>query len=666
LAISVFAAFSFVAIPGVQASPDTTYYVNATSGNDSYNNTQAQDPATPWKTISHAVTNATAGDTINVAAGTYDEQVVIDKSLTLQGEGDTTIIKPSQGTANNFTLFSRKAGGGDNTAPIIVASEAGSINVTIKDLKVNGSLVTSVPTGATKFVGILYRGTGGLIDSVTVRNISNAGSNGGDALYLSPLAETVTIEVTGCNISDYYKNGITANYAGLTANIHDNTVTGLGPVDYIAQNGIQIGFGATGTIQNNSVSSHSYTGGYWAASGILVYQSSGNTDTLSNNPVRENLVGIYYYNSSSTIDGNTVTASATGVGLDEFYGIIADPGDPQDIPRPAPVDEGEVLEGMQALLPGGNTYTINVTNNNVDGDDSVNATGIAGVAWSPNTLNFKASGNTVTDWAWGFDMYQEDGATLNANANFNNIMSNVNYGAFSNTPVNFTNNWWGDENGPSGEGVGSGDAVSANVNYDPWLDAPYPGGESINFTDAKTETAPAGTSEIDATTEADTNVSINTTAPVNVTIGNFSKNPGTGFGGDIGKYIDVHLNDTANVTNMTIKLFYINAELNGLDESSLKLYWWARGEAGRTGGSWVSCSNTGVDTTDQNGYSGYIWAYIDNTTTTPRISDMTGQPFGGRGSPPVPVPEYNIFGLLALIGILSVVLGVATMKRKSK
>ena len=202
------------------------------------------------------------------------------------------------------------------------------------------------------------------------------------------------------------------------------------------------------------------------------------------------------------------------------------------------------------------------------------------------------------------------------------------------------------------------------MDYDPWLDAPYPGGEPINFTDATTETAPAGTSEIDATTEADTNVSINTTAPVNVTIGNFSKNPGTGFGGDIGKYIDVHLNDTANVTNMTIKLFYTNAELNGLDESSLKLYWWARGEVGRTGGSWVQCSNTGVDTTNQNGYGGYIWAYIDNTTTTPRISDMTGQPFCGGGSPPVQVPEYNIFGLAALIGILSVVLAVATLRRR--
>jgi hypothetical protein len=31
---------------------------------------------------------------------------------------------------------------------------------------------------------------------------------------------------------------------------------------------------------------------------------------------------------------------------------------------------------------------------------------------------------------------------------------------------------------------------------------------------------------------------------------------------------------------------------------------------------------------------------------------------------PKPVPDYNIFGLLALIGILSMVLAVATSKRR--
>ncbi|MFP4065108.1 MAG: hypothetical protein ACLFS0_06350, partial [Bacteroidales bacterium] len=35
--------------------------------------------------------------------------------------------------------------------------------------------------------------------------------------------------------------------------------------------------------------------------------------------------------------------------------------------------------------------------------------------------------------------------------------------------VNATNNWWGDPSGPGGEGPGSGDSVSEDVAYSPWL-----------------------------------------------------------------------------------------------------------------------------------------------------------------------------------------------------
>jgi len=243
----------------------------------------------------------------------------------------------------------------------------------------------------------------------------------------------------------------------------------------------------------------------------------------------------------------------------------------------------------------------------------------------------------------------------------NNIYGNSPYGVYnhhSNPPVDATNNWWGDVSGPSGVGYGTGDKISANVNYDPWLDAPYPGGQPINFTGAQTTTTGTGTTEIDAKVNASTTVSINTTAPVNVTIAEYSRNPGSGFSGDISKYIDVHVDNTTNVTNMTIKLFYTDADIVGLNENSLRMLWWNNAT-----GEWVACSNTGVNTTDQNGYSGYIWAYIDQTTI-PSLSDLTGAPFGGQGSSPERVPVLTPIGLLVLIGILNVVLAVATMKRK--
>ena len=57
----------------------------------------------------------------------------------------------------------------------------------------------------------------------------------------------------------------------------------------------------------------------------------------------------------------------------------------------------------------------------------------------------------------------------------NNIEGNEPYGIESVSAggeVDAEGNWWGHASGPSGEGRGSGDAVSANVDYTPWLTLP--------------------------------------------------------------------------------------------------------------------------------------------------------------------------------------------------
>jgi len=138
------------------------------------------------------------------------------------------------------------------------------------------------------------------------------------------------------------------------------------------------------------------------------------------------------------------------------------------------------------------------------------------------------------------------------------------------------------------------------------------------------------TGEINATNIADTSVSYNTTTPVNITIGKYPANPGASFSGDIGKYIDVRVNDSANVTNLTIKLFYTDTELGDKIESLLKMYWW-------NGSAWDKCSYTGVNTIDQDSYGGYVWAFVNNTTT-PRLSDLRSTPFGATAPAPAPAP----------------------------
>ena len=67
----------------------------------------------------------------------------------------------------------------------------------------------------------------------------------------------------------------------------------------------------------------------------------------------------------------------------------------------------------------------------------------------------------------------EDGSSGNI-IHCNNIFANtIGLNNTSGVLVDAENNWWGDPSGPSGVGPGSGDAVSDNVDYDPW-ETSYP------------------------------------------------------------------------------------------------------------------------------------------------------------------------------------------------
>src|SRR5579862_5266295 len=60
------------------------WYVDATNGNDG-NTCLAPGTGNACQTIGAAILLASSGDTINVAAGTYNELVVISKTITLLG-----------------------------------------------------------------------------------------------------------------------------------------------------------------------------------------------------------------------------------------------------------------------------------------------------------------------------------------------------------------------------------------------------------------------------------------------------------------------------------------------------------------------------------------------------------------------------------------------------
>ncbi len=174
----------------------------------------------------------------------------------------------------------------------------------------------------------------------------NFGCQTGLGIYASNSASgTQTVSIQANSVHDFQKNGITANGVNLTVSISSNTVTGIGPSPDIAQNGIQVGFGAIGTVSNNVVNGVVYSpctdvsNCDAAATGILIYDSVGVTATgnvvgqtqtgiydssadapppgatngmITSNRVSNTLVfdGIAIYGNGSTVGQNTITQSS--------------------------------------------------------------------------------------------------------------------------------------------------------------------------------------------------------------------------------------------------------------------------------------------------------------------------------------------------------------------
>jgi hypothetical protein len=235
----------------------------------------------------------------------------------------------------------------------------------------------------------------------------------------------------------------------------------------------------------------------------------------------------------------------------------------------------------------------------------------------PISENVTVKGNNFTGnlrgiYVWP-DQTELKGITVNFN-NIDNFLTGVqNEGGET---LDATRNWWGNASGPGGEGPGQGDAVTGDVDFEPWLGAPL---VTVN-----TETVTNGT--IDAKNQADAEIAVNGTATV--TVVQYAGNPGGNAIrclSPLHKYIDVYAPNTTHVAELGVRLYYTNDELNAanISEESLRLFSW-------NGTAWAQCSDSGVNTTGSGGYSGYIWAKIRDNTT-PTLAQLTGVPFGSYG-----------------------------------
>jgi len=435
-----------------------------------------------YGSIQDTVDAASSGDTISVAAGTYDEQAVIGKSLTIQGAGDSTIIKPSS-AAKLTQIFDGLFwyGGTKQIAGIVVANVPSGTSVTIKNLKVDESSVITKPTGADYLTGIFYRETGGCIDHVSI--VGGGAWSGGDrayGLYLSAATNTVTVEVKDSSITNFDKNGIEAMGATLSFSIHDSTITGRGPITDEVQNGVDVGRDAVGTVNYNTISNLAYQTEQWWAAGIMFYHyvlPTGKSATAIGNTITDCQIGIIFKNANGLAQDNTVS----GAGL---IGIYAEPnyagtytasfvGNTISVAKDDSYyhDENAAIGAntYDSLTPGtGASLTVTIHDNRLISASSTLADGISiGVGGAKGSIVATITNNIISNWQYGIRL---TGALVNAassNANFNSIAGNLIYGAYNGGTgtLDASGNWWG-TNTPTGVAA----IISGAVDYTPWLD----------------------------------------------------------------------------------------------------------------------------------------------------------------------------------------------------
>lgn len=156
----------------------------------------------------------------------------------------------------------------------------------------------------------------------------------------------------------------------------------------------------------------------------------------------------------------------------------------------------------------------------------------------------------------------------NLRINYNKIYNNVDYGVYNGQDgvVNATYNWWGSCDGPGGEGNGTGDNVTVNIGYIPWI--------GICIANKTNATCKYETDDVTLNVNVSSLLSIDSIW-VSYTINgtNYNVTP-THEGGDIysttilssqlvgGQYVtwNVYANDSfGNLYNNSWKIFYVRS-----------------------------------------------------------------------------------------------------------
>jgi parallel beta-helix repeat protein len=196
-------------------------------------------------------------------------------------------------------------------------------------------------------------------------------------------------------------------------------------------------------ILNNTISSFKKSG--IVVKDALSVQIEGNTISTTDHSLAPNGIQIGY-----VMD---YTATTGTVNDNQISGCYWDGYDPETMVY----EDDWTGSGILVIAP---NSALTISGNEVQNSD----VGLDIEADSGTAI----TNNDVHDNSYGFVLWNDD-PTINYNSISGNALGGVYRTSDTTGVLDAKYNWWGDASGPSGAGLGSGDAVSANVDYSSWL-----------------------------------------------------------------------------------------------------------------------------------------------------------------------------------------------------
>lgn len=407
-------------------------------------------PSGPYPTIQAAVDAAVPGDTINVAAGTYHEQVIIDKAVSVLGAGAATTFIDGTGVT-----------------PVL----PGLVNITNE-------------TGAVTLDGFTIRNAPA--SGVTRITIWAKQADEGP-VYSSSMTITHNILVGSGHLVSYNDYGLYSKYNKSNLVFSYNDVSNFGGNAFLFE--LHTG---PAEISHNTITVD-------PGCGSTAFFSMSYKDGYANN---NNVTGKQWLH-DNTINANgesaITIASAAGFAAynDNTYGAYTN----VEITDNVITNVGDAKKGIQLEVDGDNGGFVNplITGNAISAKDLNPGPGLSrGIRLLGDVTGAQILDNVITGFYWGIyqsgtfgqpiyptntqistnvitgGTYGIDIAGGTATIHLNSIVGNTLFGVNNQTvaTIDATCNWWGAANGPGPVGPGSGDKVSTNVTFAPWQISP--------------------------------------------------------------------------------------------------------------------------------------------------------------------------------------------------